>query len=69
MSHVAVIVGISGNERFLARENGETAEKKRARRFRSEDSAKRAAESHIVGHAPVIARALSYRVESEDAAA
>jgi hypothetical protein len=69
VSYVAIIVGISGAERFLALRPGEpeTPERKRARRFRSEGSARTSAGEHIGSFAPVVARAMSFRVEPVDA--
>lgn len=61
-AHVAVIVGISGLERYLVRQ-GEVTERKRARKFRSEQSAARAADEHIKAQPGVIQRAMKYRVE------
>lgn len=67
MSYVAVISGISGVERYLGRDKCETPEKKKAKRFRSEDSARRAAEEHVQAFPPVITRAMQFRVEPAEA--
>lgn len=67
MSHLVTVIGVSGNERYLRDPAtrgaaGETGELKRARRFRSEDGARRAAEKHIGLEADCIQRAMSFRV-------
>lgn len=71
MSHVAVIVGISGRERYLARagtsRNGEVPDRKHARRFRCAASAETAAQTHIATFKPLVQRLVSYRVEPADA--
>jgi hypothetical protein len=75
MSHVAIIVGVSGNERYLSREYHaahpraaagvtETTERRRAKPFRSENSAQAAADLHLKSFAPHIQRAMAYRVEA-----
>lgn len=61
-SCVAVIVGLSGLERYLGDE-GEVPALKRARRFRSERSADEAARIYLGTQAPCIQRLLKYRVE------
>lgn len=68
-SHVAVIVGISGAERYLGRDRREVPEKKEAKRFRSPDAAERAAKAHIEAFPPVITRSMKYRVIPADGAA
>lgn len=62
MSHVAVIVGISGLERYLDRERRETTDKKQAKRFRSPVAAESAAKAHIGAFPPVIQRQMGYQV-------
>lgn len=66
MSHVAVIVGISGRERFLARDarlHPETTERKRAKGFRSDSAAKRAAEGYLERYQPCVRKHMAFRVE------
>lgn len=63
MAHVAVIVGISDVERFLAPNGTESWEEKGARRFRSPETAKAAAQAHIKAFPPVIQRYMKFRVE------
>lgn len=67
MSYHAKIIGISGIERFLARDGGETAEKKRARRFRSDEAARAAARMHVAVFAPVVQRSMRYDAVPADA--
>lgn len=64
MSHIAIIEGISGIERFLNPDapKGEVTEVKKAKRFRSEKAAEQAATEHIGNHPRVIQRAMKYRV-------
>lgn len=62
MSHVAVIVGIMGGERYLAKGH-EVTEVKKARKFRSEKAAEQAALAHIRAYPPVIQRAMKYQVK------
>lgn len=61
-AHVAIISGISGCERYLAR-GRETPEEKRARRFRSAEAAREAAQAHIGTYPKVVQRAMGFRVE------
>lgn len=61
MSHVAVIVGVSGEERFLA-DHRVVSEKKQAKKFRSEASAETAAKAHIAAFPAVIQRHMTYQV-------
>jgi hypothetical protein len=61
MSHVAIIVGIAGGERYLAH-GKETIEAKQARKFRSEKAAEQAARDHIRAHPPFIQRLMKYQV-------
>lgn len=63
MSHVAIIVGIAGGERYLDRERVETTELKRAKRFRSPVSAEQAARAHVDAFPPCIRRNMAFRVE------
>lgn len=63
MAHVAIIVSIAGDERYL-RGHEETPEAKKAQRFRSEESAKAAARAHIEAFHPCIRRNMSFRVEA-----
>lgn len=62
MSFVAIIVGLSGDEFYLARQ-GETTEAKKAQRFRSPQTAEGAAQGHINAQKPVVARHMAFRVE------
>lgn len=61
MTYIAVIEGISGAQRYLER-GRETPEEKKARRFRSEESAKAAAEAHINAFPPVVRRQMKFEV-------
>jgi hypothetical protein len=63
MSFVAIITGIAGEDRFLS-PTVETAEARRAKRFRSEGAAEAAAQAHVRLHPAVIQRHLTYRVEA-----
>lgn len=67
MSHVAIIVGVSGIERYL-RGREESVDQKRAQRFRTERAAERAAISHINAFPPVVQRYMAYRVRPAEAA-
>lgn len=61
---VAVIVGISGNERYLMDEEGhETHMLRRAKRFGSDKRAGNAATARIALEKPVVAKHMSFRVE------
>ncbi len=62
MSHVAIITGISGVERFL-KGRSETPEAKEAQRFRSEETARRAAQAHIEAFPPVVRRQMKFIVK------
>lgn len=66
MSCLAKITGISGIERYLARDGSETPEKKRAKRFRSEDAARQAARTHVAVFAPVVQRLMRYEAVPAD---
>lgn len=61
-THVAVIVGISGNERFLCHREV-VDDRKLAQRFRSEKSARIAADAHLKEWPGVIQRQMKFRVE------
>lgn len=63
VSHVAVIVGISGKEFVLDRALRIAEERKKAKTFRSERAAHEAAQQHIAAQAPCVARGMAYRVE------
>lgn len=70
MSHLAIIIGISGCERYLARDgatpNGEVERVNEARRFRAADSAERAAREHIGRFAPCVQRHMGFVVKPAD---
>lgn len=61
MAHLAKITGISGCERFLAN-RCEVDDVKKAKRFRSEEAAKRAAEAHIKAYPRVVQRAMKFEI-------
>jgi hypothetical protein len=67
MSHVAVIVGVSGREFFLSREGKPTETAKQAQSFRSDGAAERAAKAHINTvereFGKTVARYMSYRIQ------
>lgn len=63
MSHVVVIVGISGREAWLDRDGRETMVAKEAKPFRSADAAKRAADDYFNSLKPFISRQMEYRIE------
>lgn len=67
MSHIVVIVGLSGREFFLDRDGQAVEAEKKARRFRSEASAAGAGRDHLAAvsqrYCPAVARGMSYRVE------
>jgi hypothetical protein len=62
MKHVAIIEGISGCTRFLAKHH-EVTEIKKARKFPSPESAGRAAQRHIESFPSCIARAMKFSVQ------
>jgi hypothetical protein len=62
MSFVAVIVSIAGDERFLGPHH-ETFEEKKARKFRSEAAAEKAAKAHVEAFPRCISRQMRFRVE------
>jgi hypothetical protein len=63
MSYLAIIAGLSGADFYLDAQGAIQTDQKRARRFRSEGSAKDAAALHIARQHPSIARHLTYRIE------
>jgi hypothetical protein len=66
MSHLAIIISIAGDERYLARDRSqhpETSEKKGARRFRSAGAAIAAARAHLDTFTPFIAGKMAFRAE------
>lgn len=67
MSHIVVIVGLSGREFFLDRDGAAVEQAKNAKPFRSEHAAVGAAEAHLTEvsrrYCPAVARGMSYRVE------
>jgi hypothetical protein len=60
-THVVIIEGLSGRQRYLAR-GLEVDEQKHARRFRSEGSATAAARAHIEAFPRVIQRQMRFEV-------
>jgi hypothetical protein len=62
MRYAVVIVGVSGNERYLADQH-ETTELRRADRFASERAAEVAAKARIAREAPVVRKHMGFRVE------
>ena len=64
MRYVAVVVGLSGKEFFLARDNSSiTQQLTQARTFGSERPAGIAARAHIERQAPVVRKYMAFRVE------
>lgn len=67
MSHIVIIVGLSGREFFLDRDGAAVEQAKSAKPFRSESAATVAAQDHLAGvsrrYCPAVARGMSYRVE------
>lgn len=69
MSHLAVIVGISGSEYYLGPGEGTTTTRAAARRFRSDGSATTAAERHVNAQPPVVRKHMDFRVEPAEVTA
>jgi hypothetical protein len=61
VSHVVVIEGISGLQRYLAHHR-EVNDQKHAQRFRSEQSAAIAARQHVNAFPRIIARQMRFEV-------
>jgi hypothetical protein len=61
-AHVAVIVGISGNERFLCHREV-VDDRQLAQRFRSERAAIEAANAHLKAFPAIISRNMTSRAE------
>lgn len=63
MSFIVIVTGIAGGERYLA-DPREVEQRERARKFRSDRAAIEAATAHMQSFAPVVQRAMAYRVEA-----
>lgn len=68
MTHIVIITGVSGRESYLG-QGREVLEEKRARKFRSPDSAATAGQAHIRAYPPVVQRAMKFKVEPAGASA
>jgi hypothetical protein len=69
MSHHAIIAGLSGSERYMAKDGAahpETSNAKQARRFRSAESAGTAAKTYLATFPGFIQRGMSFRVEAAE---
>lgn len=66
MSHLAIHIGLSGREFYLARVSGQhvlVTSVKQARRFRSHASAEAAVQDLNATYPPAVQRNCSYRIE------
>jgi hypothetical protein len=64
VAFIVIVTGLGGGEFYLDKSSVEVSQKERARRFRSDRAAMDAAAEHLQMFAPVVQRAMAYRVES-----